>query len=281
VLAPAPVLYFDNSQSDRPDEPPGRGRVVSLQEVYAFDPAPAALSEAERAHVLGLQGNLWTEHVRTEARAAHMAFPRALAVAELGWSPAARLDWGDFVRRAQGDVARLRTLGFPAAQSAFLPPYVPTDSRRRVNRELKTCTDRLTLALEDDAPARGERAVFLTDIMNPCWLWPAAELDGISGLKVRVGQLPFNFQIGEDVKKVQVARPRTPSGELEVRLDGCGGEPVAVVSLAPAAGNPAVTELSAPLPKVSGRHDLCFSFTRAGVDPIWAVAGVELVEAAR
>jgi hexosaminidase len=281
VLAPAPVLYFDNRQSDRPDEPPGRGRVVSLREVYAFDPAPAALTVEERAHILGLQGNLWTEHVRTEDRAAHMAFPRALAVAELGWSPAARLSWEDFFRRAQRDVARLRALGFPAAQSPFLPPYVPTDPRRRVNRELKTCTENLTLALEDDAPVRGERAVFLTDIMNPCWLWPAAELDGVAGLKVRVGQLPFNFQIGEDVKKIKVAKPRTSSGELEVRLDGCGNEPVAVVSLASAVGNPAVTELSAPLPKVSGRHDLCFSFTRPGVDPIWAVAGVELVEGAR
>jgi hexosaminidase len=281
VLAPAPVLYFDNRQSDRPDEPPGRGRVVSLKDVYAFDPAPSALSSEERAHILGLQGNLWTEHVRTETRAAHMAFPRALAVAELGWSQPDRLDWSDFVRRAQGDVSRLRAMGFAAAGSPFLPPYVPTDPRRRVNRELKTCTDKLMLALEDDAPVHGERAVFLTDIMNPCWLWPAAELDGIGGLKVRVGQLPFNFQIGEDVKKVQVAKPRTPYGELEVRLDGCTGEPTAVVSLAPAVGNPAVTELSAPLPKVSGRHDLCFSFTRPGVDPIWAVAGVELVGAAR
>jgi hexosaminidase len=80
---------------------------------------------------------------------------------------------------------------------------------------------------------------------------------------------------------VRVVKPRTPYGELEVRLDGCTGEPAAVVSLAPAVGNPAVTELTAPLPKVSGRHDLCFSFTRPGVDPIWAVAGVELVEGAR
>ncbi|MET0272288.1 MAG: family 20 glycosylhydrolase [Phenylobacterium sp.] len=281
VLAPAPTLYFDNRQSDRLDEPPGRGYVLDLRQVYAFDPAPAALSDAERAHILGLQANLWTEHVRTEDRAAHMLFPRALAVAEIGWSPPQRRDWEDFVRRARGDVARLRALGFPAAESAFLPAQAPADPRRRANRELKTCSDFITLALEDDAPVRGERAVFLTDIMNPCWRWPGAALDGIEGLKVRVGQLPFNYQIGADVKKVAVAKPRTPAGELEVRLDRCTGEPVAIVSLAPALHNPAVTELRAPLPRIEGRHDLCFSFTRPGVDPIWAVAGVELVEAAR
>ena len=42
---------------------------------------------------------------------------------------------------------------------------------------------------------------------------------------------------------------------------------------------PAVTELSVTLPGVVGTHDLCFTFTRSGVDPIWAVGSVELVRA--
>jgi len=280
VLSPAPLLYFDNRQARSAQEPPGRGWIVRLQDVYAFDPAPSQLTPDEQRHILGLQGNLWTEHVRTEARAAHMTFPRALAVAELGWSPKANLGWEDFSRRAQADVARLRRMGFAAADSAWRadPPPSPT---RRVSRELKSCAQGLTLALEDDAPVRGERAVFLTDIMNPCWIWPQAELDGVTRLKVSVGQLPFNFQIGEDVKKIPLSKPRTPAGELEIRLGGCGGEPVAVVPLAPAAGDPGVTDLSAPLPASAGRHDLCFTFTRASVDPIWAVDAVELVAAGR
>src|SRR5690606_38399791 len=66
VLSPAPILYLDSRQSDSPDEPPGRGEVVDWQRFYNFDPAPAALTPAERTHILGLQANLWTEHVRTE-----------------------------------------------------------------------------------------------------------------------------------------------------------------------------------------------------------------------
>jgi len=280
VLSPAPLLYFDNRQSRSVQEPPGRGWVVRLQDVYAFDPAPPQLTPDEQRHILGLQGNLWTEHVRTEARAAHMAFPRALAVAELGWSPKAKLGWEDFSRRAEADVARLRRMGFPAADSAWRAE-VPPNPTRRESRELQTCAQGLTLALEDDAPVRGERAIFLTDIMNPCWMWPQAELDGVTGLKVTVGQLPFNFQIGEDVKKILLPAPRTPAGELEIRLDGCAAEPAAVVPLAAAAGDPGVTELSASLPATSGRHDLCFAFTRSSVDPIWAVGAVELVAAGR
>jgi hexosaminidase len=277
VLSPAPLLYFDNRQSRSVQEPPGRGWVVRLQDVYAFDPLPTQLKPEEHRHILGLQGNLWTEHVRTEARAAHMAFPRALAVAELGWSSKAARNWEDFSKRARADVARLNRMGFAAADSAWRadPPPSPT---RRESRELTTCGQMLTLALEDDAPVRGERAVFLTDIMNPCWTWPQAELDGVTRLKVSVGQVPFNFQIGDDVKKIPLSAPRTPDGELEVRVGGCTGAPAAVVPLAPAVRNPAVTELTAPLPPTTGRHDLCFTFTRAGVDPIWAVAGVELVK---
>jgi len=100
----------------------------------------------------------------------------------------------------------------------------------------------------------------------------------VTRLKVSVGQLPFNFQVGDAVNKIALARPRTPAGELEVRIDGCTGEPAAVAPLAPAVANPAVTELAVTLPASAGAHDLCFTFTRPSVDPIWAVAVVELVK---
>jgi len=277
VLSPAPLLYFDNRQSRSVAEPPGRGWVVRLQDVYAFDPLPIQLKPEERRHILGLQGNLWTEHVRTEVRSAHMAFPRALAVAELGWSPKAARNWDDFSKRAQADVARLNRMGFAAADSAWRADPPPNPMRRE-SRELATCGSSILLALEDDAPVRGERAVFLTDIMNPCWTWPGVALGGVTKLKVGVGQVPFNYQVGDDVKKIALSPPRTPEGELEVRIGGCTGAPAAVVPLAAAARNPTVTELIAPLPATAGQHDLCFTFTRASVDPIWAVASVELVK---
>ena len=56
-------------------------------------------------------------------------------------------------------------------------------------------------------------------------------------------------------------------------------EPIAVGSLAPAAGNDAVTPLPAiRLQKVSGRHDLCFRFTQSTLDPMWALDWVQLQE---
>ena len=98
ILSPAPTLYLDYLQSDAADAPPGRGDVIGIEDIYRFDPLPGTLRDNAR-YVLGVQANLWTEHVRTETRATYMTYPRALAVAELGWSPASRRDWDDFALR--------------------------------------------------------------------------------------------------------------------------------------------------------------------------------------
>jgi hexosaminidase len=119
VLSPAPILYFDNRQGTGTDEPSGRGTLVTLEDVYAFDPEPAKLSADERGHVLGLQANIWTEHIHPDAQVAYMAFPRAAAVAELGWSPSASHDWSGFRNRMVAEIARYRALGIGFAPSAF------------------------------------------------------------------------------------------------------------------------------------------------------------------
>jgi hexosaminidase len=121
VLAPAPTLYFDNRQSVLPTEPPGRLQVVSLEDVYRFEPRDATLDDGQRRHVLGVQANLWTEHIQTEARLQWMALPRAAALAEIGWSAAARRRWPDFLERLVPQFARYRAFGLNYADSVFAP----------------------------------------------------------------------------------------------------------------------------------------------------------------
>ena len=121
VLSPHPTLYLDNRQSASPDEPTGRGRIVSLKDVYGFDPAPSQLSAEERRHVLGVQANVWTEHMQTDARMQAMAFPRAVALAERGWTPEEGVDWNDFARRLPAEMARLKILGVTADTVPFEP----------------------------------------------------------------------------------------------------------------------------------------------------------------
>ena len=121
ILAPWPTLYFDNRQSALPTEPPGRLKVVSLEDVYGFEPHDAALNDSQRHHVLGIQANLWTEHIQTEERVQWMALPRAAAVAEVGWSAPQRRRWPDFLERLAPMFARYRALGLNYADSVFAP----------------------------------------------------------------------------------------------------------------------------------------------------------------
>jgi hexosaminidase len=263
ILSPAPTLYFDHRQGTGPQEPPGRGLVVSLADVYAFDPAPAALNTDQRRHILGVQGNLWTEHVRTEDRAAWMLFPRVSAIAELGWSPG-RTTYADFLTRLRPQLDRLVPLGLTAADSAFAPAPAPP--------LLESCTNKLVLDLEDDYPAAGPRARFLVDILNPCWM--RKDAGAARRIALTVGQIPFNYQVGADRAKIAFRPPATPAGEFEVR-DGCGGERLAVLPLARAARNPGTTRLEATLSRPA--QTLCITYTARGPDPIWAIAKAELL----
>ncbi len=278
VIATDPTLYFDHRQSPAATEAPGRASVISLEDVYRFDPMPPALTASQRAHVLGLQGNLWTEHIRTEARVGWMAFPRAAAIAELGWSRPERLDWKDFRRRVDAMPARYAALGVNYARSAFEPPPAPATGPVRRSQDLALCSDRIALNLEDDAPAQGPRAVFLVDIMNPCWIWRRARLDGVGAIEARVGQVPFNFQIGDDVTQIRFATPLTAQGELEVHAGTCDGELLARLPLAPAMRSQGVTTLpAAPIPARGGTHDLCLRFAQPRLDPLWVLDSVRLV----
>jgi hexosaminidase len=276
ILSPAPTLYLDNRQGAGAGEPPGLGRVLSLEEVYRFEPVPPALSAGEALHVLGLQANLWTEHLRTEEQLAYMAFPRAAAVAESGWSQPERRTWEGFQERLPALFARYRALGIPHAEEP-LPGAGHAVPGRRMSQDLKTCTQKLVLSLEDDAPLQGRRAVFLVDILNPCWIYPSADLSRSAAFQAAVGQVPFNFRLGSEAQPLTLHPPRTADGELEVRVDGCAGEPVARLPLAPALARDAVSTLPAvPLPQLPGRHDLCLSFTQRTSDPLWVLDWVQV-----
>ena len=275
VMAPDPDLYFDHLQSDAPDEPPGRPTLRTLADIYAFDPIPAGMPDDVARHILGAQAELWTEHMRTEARVEHAAFPRLDALAEVLWSPSR--DFASFSARLPAELDRQRALGLrPAVPSPA--SRTPIDPLSRTGHELGQCTGRIVLRLEDDAPPDGDRAIFDVDLFNPCWLWKAAPLDGIAGIAVRVGQIPYNFQLASDTKNI-VPRPApsSPNGELLVKRDGCTGTTLARIPLDSAIPNPALTTLTVPLPGAAGTHDLCLEFATRGHDPLWVVDQVDLL----
>lgn len=348
ILSPAPLLYFDNRQADGALEPSGRGTVISLKTVYDFDPAPKELTAEELPHILGLQGNIWTEYLPREDSVAYAAFPRSAALAELAWSPADRHSWPSFIFRMGAQYGRYRMLGVIHSESAvtvkidaeplndgarirlsnqaqfgtihytrdgsvptavsprYLRPFdvplsteihaavfdatrlltVPTvakiDSRylfTRSSNDMKMCSkDDEPLAIEDDAAQNGNRAVFLVDVLNPCWIYKDADLSRTVALEVNVGQLPYNLQLGNEKVDFHMLPPQRPAGELEVHLGTSNGERIATLPLDPAVGNNGITTLRAKFTPRPGIYDLCFVFTRRQVEPVWVIDTVRLVQ---
>lgn len=121
ILSPAPQLYLDHVQAMHPGDPPGRGGVISLASVLAFEPRPAELSPAESQHILGVQANIWTEHIRTEERTSFAAFPRLSALAEVGWRGHGSSDYPAFLRRLMPQLDRLHPLGLEPSAGAWTP----------------------------------------------------------------------------------------------------------------------------------------------------------------
>lgn len=110
IFTPTHYYYLDYHQDPAQFRPVGR--LVSLEKVYSFEPVAKSISEADAHHVLGVQGNLWTEHVQDAWHAEMMLYPRIFAIAETGWSQAERKDWSGFERRATVLSAAARRWGY-------------------------------------------------------------------------------------------------------------------------------------------------------------------------
>jgi hexosaminidase len=110
VMSPTSHCYFDYLQSKEPGEPKWIGGYIPLATVYAYEPIPTELPPAQRVHVLGAQGNVWTEFLNDEHDVEYFAFPRAVALAEVVWSPTQAREYSDFCRRLEYHQKRLDQL---------------------------------------------------------------------------------------------------------------------------------------------------------------------------
>src|SRR5690606_14889118 len=126
---PVSHLYLDYLQTMSPNEPPGRPVQVTLETVYNFEPVPEALSREQSRHIIGVQANVFTEHMRSWDRVQHALFPRIAALAESAWSPKARKDHADFLTRLPAQLRRWRALGFTPAATPFEVQATAEDDR--------------------------------------------------------------------------------------------------------------------------------------------------------
>jgi hexosaminidase len=107
IMTPGSHCYLDTYQADPDTEPLAIGGFLTLEKVYSYEPIPAGLTDEQGKRILGVQGNVWTEYIKTPSQVEYMAFPRAIALAEVGWSAKNDRDYSDFVARLQVHFKRL------------------------------------------------------------------------------------------------------------------------------------------------------------------------------
>jgi len=110
IMTPNSHCYLDHYQSDPKTEPLAIGGFLPLEKVYSYEPIPEELTKEEEKYILGVQGNVWTEYMKTPEYVEYMAFPRAIALSEVGWSVREQKDFSDFKKRLQNHNKRLDRL---------------------------------------------------------------------------------------------------------------------------------------------------------------------------
>ncbi|MDI6449455.1 beta-N-acetylhexosaminidase [Anaerobaca lacustris] len=111
VMAPTTHTYLDYYQGPPESEPLAIGGNLPLAKVYSYDPIPEAIAPDKAHHVLGVQAQLWGEYIATPEHLNYMAYPRAAALAEVGWFAKEAKDYEQFVGRLRHHIARLKALG--------------------------------------------------------------------------------------------------------------------------------------------------------------------------
>ena len=114
IMTPGRYCYLDHAQDAPFKEPESIGGYLPLDSVYVYEPVEKTMPLESLHHLKGIQGNLWTEYVPSDEHAEYMYWPRAIAIAETGWSPSERKDVGDFRRRVAKALQMLRDRGYNA-----------------------------------------------------------------------------------------------------------------------------------------------------------------------
>ena len=144
--------YINRRQSTDPDEPKVAGYGTdNVKAVYDYVPVPANVPTELHKYYIGVQGTFWTEHVQDYDLLEYLALPRLTAIAETGWSPAAKKNFADFQQRITKDTLLLNynkydygrhyILGGNNGTSDKVMPTASTDEEQTWYRIVTTATD--------------------------------------------------------------------------------------------------------------------------------------------
>ena len=120
IMTPNSFFYLDYYQSlDKDKEPLGIGGYLPVETCYSYEPYTEEMTEEERAHILGVQANLWTEYIATNEHLEYMLLPRMAALSEVQWCQPENKSWERFLESADDFCAIYDMAGYNYAKHIF------------------------------------------------------------------------------------------------------------------------------------------------------------------
>jgi hexosaminidase len=105
------------------------------------------MTEQEKAHVLGVQANLWTEYIATESHLQYMLLPRMAALSEVQWCQPENKSWERFYNSADAFCAIYDAMGYNYGKHIF-----EVKAEVKINKE-KGCVE-VGLQAQGNTPIR-------------------------------------------------------------------------------------------------------------------------------
>lgn len=114
LLAPGESAYLDYPQwsYDLPEHNNWGMPITSLEQSYNFD-LHSGISAKDDKHIMGIMATLWAEAIPNISRAYYMTYPRALALAEVGWTAHQHRSWQRFKHSLPSILNSLERRGIP------------------------------------------------------------------------------------------------------------------------------------------------------------------------
>ena len=120
VMTPNSFYYLDYYQSlDTKKEPLAIGGYLPVETCYSYEPYTEEMTEEERAHILGVQANLWTEYIATNEHLEYMLLPRMAALSEVQWCQPENKSWARFLDSADDFCAIYDVAGYNYGKHIF------------------------------------------------------------------------------------------------------------------------------------------------------------------
>ncbi|NEW85223.1 MAG: beta-N-acetylhexosaminidase [Mariniphaga sp.] len=119
IMSPAKFCNFDQYQTNPKGEPLAVGGLLTLEQVYNFEPVPQDLPRQEARYIIGAQANVWTQYMKTPEYVEYMIFPRAAALSEVLWSTKASRNYPWFKKRMLEQIKRYDAEGIRYCKTEF------------------------------------------------------------------------------------------------------------------------------------------------------------------